>query len=274
MTVRILRHIGNFVIGAIVVVASLYPTLWLLAISLKSDRAAYELPVQWFFVPDFSTYASLFADRDFVASLINSIQLTAIATLLCLLFGALAAYAMSRYKFRGSGVLTSTLVLTRLVPSFAIVLPTFFIFRSLGLLDSMTGLALALVAFQVPLTVLIMFGIFQGIPIALDEAARLDGAGVARTFFTIILPVARPGLAASAVVTFILIWNEFLFVLVLAGDRLVTMPMLISSFQTDKAILWSEIAAASIISLVPIALLILFAQKHLLSGLGAGAVRE
>lgn len=274
MMLRAIRGAGNLLLGALVIIASLYPTLWLLVISLKSDRAAYELPVQWFFVPDFSTYVALFADREFVAALLNSIQLTTAATLLCVVFGSLAAYALSRFSFRGSGVVTSTLVLTRLVPSFAIVLPTFFIFRTFGLLDSMFGLVLALVAFQVPLTVLIMFGILQGIPTALDEAARIDGAGVARTIFTIILPVARPGLAASAVVTFILIWNEFLFILVLAGDRLVTMPMLIATFQTDKAILWSQIAASSIISLIPIALLIVFAQRHLLSGLGAGAVRE
>jgi multiple sugar transport system permease protein len=102
----------------------------------------------------------------------------------------------------------------------------------------------------------------------------LDGAGFFRVFALIILPIARPGLAACAVVTFILVWNEFLFILVLAGNRLVTIPMTIASFQTDKQILWSSIAASSVISLIPILLLIAFAHRHLLSGLGLGAVRE
>ena len=114
----------------------------------------------------------------------------------------------------------------------------------------------------------------NAIPFSLDEAARLDGAGFLRVFWQVIMPIARPGLAASAVVTFILIWNEFLFILVLAGNQVVTIPMLISTFQTDKQILWGSIAAASTISLVPIVLIVVLAQKHLLSGLGMGSVRE
>lgn len=272
--VGLLKKTGNLLIGIVIVIASLYPTLWLIVISLKDDRAAYELPVQWFFVPNFSSYAELFTDRKFVAALINSIQLTTYSTILCVVFGALGAYALSRFSLPGAGTISGGLALTRLVPSFAVVLPTFFIFRSLNLLDTMGGLVLALVAFQIPLSVLIMYGIFKSIPYAIDEAASLDGASVTRTFFTIILPIARPGLAASAVVTFMLIWNEFLFILVLAGDRLVTVPMLISSFQTDKAILWSRIAAASAISLIPILLIVIFAQRQLIAGLGVGAVRE
>lgn len=274
MIKRVVRSVVNLVIGVVMVVASVYPTLWLLTISLKSDRAAYELPVRWIFTPDFSAYAALLGNQKFVAALINSIQLTVYATALCVIFGSLGAYALSRFSLPGAGAISGGLALTRIVPSFAVVLPTFFIFRSLNLLDSMWGLTLALVAFQIPLTVLIMYGIFKGIPYAIDEAASLDGASVTRTFFMIILPIARPGLAASAVVTFMLIWNEFLFVLVLAGDRLVTVPMLISTFQTDKAILWSQIAAASVISLIPILVIVVFAQRQLIAGLGVGAVRE
>jgi multiple sugar transport system permease protein len=170
--------------------------------------------------------------------------------------------------------ITFVFAVSRLVPSFAIVIPTFYIYRQLNLLDTMVGLVLALVAFQVPLSTLIMYRIFNGIPRSLDDAARMDGAGFLRIFLRIIIPVARPGLAASAVVTFILIWNEFLFILVLAGNQLVTVPVTIAAFQTDKQILWGAIAASSVISLVPIGLLIAFAQRHLLSGLGLGAVRE
>ncbi|MFV0252414.1 MAG: carbohydrate ABC transporter permease [Beutenbergiaceae bacterium] len=269
-----LRKAITTVVALVLVVASIYPIAWMVAISLQSSQSAYQQPTRWIFVPDFTTYLALFGDREFLAALANSIQIAVISTGLCVLLGAMAAYTISRHRVRGSAGITFTLALTRLIPSFAIALPTFFVFQVLGLLDTVIGLILALVAFQVPLTVLIMMSIFGGVPIAIDEAATLDGAGAARTFWTILLPIVRPGLAASAVVTFVLVWNEFLLVLVLAGDRLVTIPVLISKFQGDKQILWAEIAASSVISLVPVVILIIAAHRHLLTGLGMGAVRE
>ncbi len=272
--IRRLSYAGNFIFGLVLVVVSVYPVLWLLTISLQDDSSAYQSPTNWFFIPQFGTYAKLLADPAFLASLANSVQIAVIATALCVLFGAMAGYALSRYRVPGAVPLTFMFAVSRLVPTFAIVIPTFYIYRQLNLLDTILGLVLALVAFQVPLTALIMYRVFAGIPRSLDEAASLDGAGFVRTLWQVIMPVARPGLAASAVVTFVLIWNEFLFVLVLAGNQVVTIPVTIAGFQTDKQILWSSIAATSMISLIPILLLIVFAQRHLLSGLGMGAVRE
>ncbi len=269
-----LAHVANAIVGFVLVVVSIYPVAWLLAVSLQSDSSAYQSPTNWLFVPQFGTYAKLLGDPTFLASLANSVQLAVIATALCVLLGAMAGYALSRYHVPGAVGLTFTFALSRLVPSFAIVVPTFYIYRQFNLLDTILGLVLALVAFQVPLSTLIMYRIFAGIPQSLDEAARIDGAGFLRILWQVILPVARPGLAASAVVTFVLIWNEFLFVLVLAGNQVVTIPVTIAGFQTDKQILWSSIAATSVISLIPILLIIAFAQRHLLSGLGMGAVRE
>lgn len=269
-----LAILGNTIVAVVLTVMCLYPVAWLLAISFQSDSSAYQTPTRWIFTPNLGNYRKLLGDPAFRASLINSIELSVIATVLCVLFGALSGYALSRYRVRGAAPITFVFAISRLVPSFAIVIPTFYIYRQLNLLDTMLGLILALVAFQVPLSTLIMYRIFNGIPRAMDEAARTDGAGYLRIFAQIILPIARPGLAASAVVTFILIWNEFLFILVLAGNNLVTIPVTIAAFQTDKQILWGAIAASSVISLVPIFLIIALAQRHLLSGLGLGAVRE
>jgi multiple sugar transport system permease protein len=269
-----LGAIGNTIVAVVLTVMCLFPVLWLLAISFQSDSSAYQTPTRWFFAPNLGNYRKLLGDPSFRASLTNSIELSVIATALCVLLGALSAYGLSRYRIRGAGPITFAFAVSRLVPSFAIVIPTFYIYRQLNLLDTMVGLVLALVAFQVPLSTLIMYRVFNGIPHSMDEAARMDGAGFFRIFLRIIVPVARPGLAASAVVTFILVWNEFLFILVLAGNDLVTIPVTIAAFQTDKQILWGAIAASSVISLVPICLVIAFAQRHLLSGLGLGAVRE
>jgi len=269
-----LTKAGNLVVAALLVLASLYPVMWLVAISLQPAKSAYSMPTRWIFVPDFTAYGELLTDPDFVAALLNTIELTVIGTALCVTLGALTAYSLSRFRNRWSGVLTGSFALSRVVPSFAVVLPIFFMYRSLHLLDSMLGLILALTAFQLPLSILVLLNVMNDIPTSIDEAAEIDGAGAFRTFWRVIMPIARPGLAAAAVLTFVLIWNEFLFVLVLAGNRLITMPMLIATFQTDKQILWTQIAASSVISLFPVALLIALAQRHLLAGLGAGAVRE
>jgi multiple sugar transport system permease protein len=271
---KALGAVGHTIVGVVLTLMCLYPLAWLLAISLQDNSSAYHSPTRWIFTPRLDNYRDLLSDPSFLASLTNSVELSVIATALCVVFGAMSAYALSRYEVRGAATLTFAFAITRLVPSFAIVIPTFYIYRELNLLDTMGGLILALVAFQVPLSTLIMYRIFNGIPRSLDEAARIDGASFLRIFGLIILPIARPGLAACAVVTFILIWNEFLFILVLAGNKLVTIPMTIAAFQTDKQVLWGAIAASSVISLIPIVVLIAFAHRHLLSGLGLGAVRE
>lgn len=271
---KTLAAIGNTIVAVVLAVSCLFPVAWLLAISFQSNSSAYQSPTRWIFTPRLDNYRQLLSDPAFRASLINSIELSVIATALCVIFGALSAYALSRYKVKGAMSITFLFAVTRLVPSFAIVIPTFYIYRQLNLLDTMLGLVLALVAFQVPLSTLIMYRLFDAIPRSLDEAARMDGAGFLRIFGRIVIPIARPGLAASAVVTFILVWNEFLFILVLAGNNVVTVPVSIAAFQTDKQILWGAIAASSVISLVPIVVIIALAQRHLLSGLGLGGVRE
>jgi multiple sugar transport system permease protein len=196
-----------------------------------------------------------------------------LATALCLLAGAPAGFALSRFRFRGRTAITVGMLATRLAPTFAIVIPTFYLFEKLSLLETVPGLVLAMAAFHLPIAVLIMYGVCNGIPVALDEAARLDGASFRQVLQHVVLPIAWPGLAASAVVTFALVWNEFLFVLVLAGTDIQTLPVTIATFETQRQILWGLIAAASIISTIPMLAVVAFAQRALLSGIGAGAVR-
>jgi ABC-type glycerol-3-phosphate transport system permease component len=166
------------------------------------------------------------------------------------------------------------LVITRLVPAFAIVVPTFIIYRRFNLLDTTLGLVLAMAALQLPIAVLVMYRIIDSIPRALDEAARIDGAGPLGVLVRVIVPVAAPGLAASGVLTFILIWNEFLFILILAGNSVITLPVTIASFESQRQILWGPIAAASLIAVLPVLGLMVAAQRQLLAGLGLGAVHE
>lgn len=258
----------------ILCLVSLYPVAWLLAVSLQPPAAAFRLPPSFLFVPTFENYARLMDDPSFRESLLNSLLVAVPATALAVVTGALTGFALSRYTFRGRAAVTGTLLVARLVPAFAIVIPTFLIFNVLSLLDTIPGLVLAMAAFQLPIAVLILYRIFDTIPRSLDEAAVVDGASPLQVFGLVLVPLAMPGIAASAVLTFVLIWNEFLFVLILAADKIMTLPVTIATFETQRQILWGPIAAASVLAAIPVVVVVLFAQRQLLAGLGVGAVRE
>jgi multiple sugar transport system permease protein len=258
----------------VVFVTALYPLAWLTAISLQPAQAAFHLPPRFIFVPDLSNYRRVLGDAAFRSSIVDSLAVAVPATLLCVVLGAMAGYAFSRFDVRGARTLSVVLVVTRLVPAFAIVVPTFIIYRRFNLLDTTLGLVLAMAAFQLPIAVLVMYRIMDAIPRALDEAARIDGAGTLGVLVRVIVPVAAPGLAASGVLTFVLLWNEFLFVLILAGNSVITLPVTIATFEGQRQILWGPIAAASLIAVLPILALIVAAQRQLLAGLGLGSVQE
>ena len=268
------RRLLDLSVLMVLIVLAIYPTVWLLLISLQPAESAFRLPPKFLFIPDFVNYADLLGDADFRASLFNSLAIAIPATLLCMAVGAPAGFALSRLRLRWRSGVTGMMLVSRLIPSFAIVIPTFFLFDKLRLLDTIIGLVLAMAAFHLPIAVLVMYRVCDGIPIALDEAARLEGASLRQTLQYVLLPIARPGLAASGVITFVLIWNEFLFVLVLAGNKVLTLPVTIATFETQRQILWGSIAAASIIATVPVLAVVFFAQRALLSGIGAGAVRQ
>ena len=262
------------VVMFLLVVVSLYPIAWLLAVSLQPPSAAFQLPPRFLFIPDFDNYAKLLGDPGFAAALLNSLLVAVPATLLAVVAGALTGYSLSRFAFRGRTSVTAMLLVARLVPAFAIVIPTSLIYNALNLGDTIPGLVLAMAAFQLPIAVLILYRIFDTIPRSLDEAAVVDGASPLQVFRLVLVPLAMPGVAASAVLTFVLIWNEFLFVLILASDKILTLPVVITRFETQRQILWGPIAAASVLACIPVVIVVLFAQRQLLAGLGVGAVRE
>ena len=271
---RGLAAVGHGVIYVVVVGTALYPLAWMTAISLQPADAAFHLPPSFLFIPDFSNYRHVLGDAAFRSSIVDSLAVAIPATLLCVVLGTMAGFAFSRFHVRGARTLSALLVVTRLVPAFAIVVPTFIIYRRLNLLDTTMGLVLAMAALQLPIAVLVMYRIIDSIPRALDEAARIDGAGALGVLVRVIVPVAAPGLAASGVLTFILICNEFLFILILAGNSVITLPVTIASFESQRQILWGPIAAASLIAVLPVLGLMVAAQRQLLAGLGLGAVHE
>jgi ABC-type glycerol-3-phosphate transport system permease component len=189
--------------------------------------------------------------------------------------GVFCAYAIARLQFPGKRLALVFVLAISMFPQVAIVAPLFMVLRAGGLLDTSPGLVLPYLTFAMPLTIWLLVGFFRQLPAGLEEAAQIDGAGRVRTLIEIILPLAWPGIATTAILTFLYSWNEFLFALsfTLGPDRY-TVPVAITLFRGQYEVPWGQILAAAVIATLPVALLVLVAQRRIISGLTAGAIKD
>jgi multiple sugar transport system permease protein len=195
------------------------------------------------------------------------------ATALVLLLATPAAYALSRFRMRRRKDLAFWVLSQRMMPPIVAAFPLFFLFRNLGLIDTYRGMIIVYTAINLPLAVLLLMSFFDEVPADLDDAAMVDGASRFQAFWQVILNYVRGGIAATAVLTFIFCWNEFLLALVLTTGRIRTIPVASSTFTTAFATEWGYLAALGTASMVPIFVFILFVQRHLVRGLTMGAVK-
>jgi ABC-type glycerol-3-phosphate transport system permease component len=219
-------------------------------------------------------YRALFAERDFWLPLRNSLVIAASTTVLCITLGAPAAYALTRLPVPRARLWLAGLLVVGLFPQISLVPPLYLMLRTLHLIDTYTGLVLPYLTFALPLTVWLLVGVFRALPPELEEAALIDGASRLRAFREIVLPLALPALAASSILTFIYCWNEFLFALSFTlGPERQTTPVAVALFRAQYRVPWGEILAASVVTVLPVAVLILAFQRRIVRGLTAGAVR-
>jgi ABC-type glycerol-3-phosphate transport system permease component len=206
---------------------------------------------------------------------LNSIVATSVSTVLTLVLAIPAAYALGIHRFpRDAGrPLGLGFLLLRFLPPFAVVIPLFLMLRTAGLIDTVGALVIVYTAFHLPLAVWIIQPAVQQIPREIIEAAQVDGAGSIRAMLSVALPLLRPSVATAAVMCSIFSWNEFFFALIFTNNKARTYPVLISSFVTDDGPQWGTIAATSLVAVIPIILCCLFAQRYLVHGLSAGAVK-
>jgi trehalose/maltose transport system permease protein len=256
----------------VVVAAAAFPLYWALVSSLVPEARLYGPPA---LVPStLEHYRALFAERDFWTPIRNSLLIAATATVACVVLGAGAAYAVARLRFRGRGAILGGLLAASMLPQIAIVPPLFELWRALGLIDRAAGLVVPYVAFAMPLTVWLLVGTFRQLPPDVEEAARVDGAGPLRIVAGVVLPLAAPGLAAAAVLTFIFCWNELLFAMSFTTlPERQTVPVAVALFRGEHQVPWGQILAATVISTLPVVLLVVVFQRRIVSGLTAGAVR-
>jgi ABC-type glycerol-3-phosphate transport system permease component len=232
------------------------------------------LPPLFLWTPTLENYARVLQGADFLRCLQNSLVTTGGAVLLSICVGVPAAYAFARFPFRGRSAAFFALLLMRMLPPIAVLVPMFVLFNKLGLTDTRLSVVLAYTTFSLPLIVWIMRGFFEDLPRELEESAWIDGAGRATAFRVVVLPLVRPGLVAASILTLVQAWNDFLFAAVLTNDRTRTLPVLMAAYSGgDTGVDWGPMTATGVLVVVPVILFAFAAQRHLVAGLSSGAVK-
>ncbi|MGH9862288.1 MAG: carbohydrate ABC transporter permease [Candidatus Acidiferrales bacterium] len=255
----------------------LFPLYWLVLTALKTQTEMFSMPPVWW--PEQFTLG-YFREILFESSLgrlaWNSVVVAAGSTLLSLFAGTLGAYSLSRFRlpFRLNRHISFWILSTRAFPPIVSIVPLYLILRSVDLVDTRLGLVLAYAVFNLPFVVWMMKGFFDELPPELEESALVDGDTPFGAFWRIILPLVRPGLAATALFCLIVAWNEFLFALVLTqSEAAMTLPVGIANQVTQYEIRWGAMSAAGVMAMIPLFVVALLVQRHLVRGLSYGAVK-
>jgi ABC-type glycerol-3-phosphate transport system permease component len=250
----------------------LFPIYWMLVASLTPESQLVQPTSLWVRALSLDHYRSLFDERGFLVPIRNSLVVAAMTTAVVLPIAALCASALARLRFRGRGLLLALILAISMFPQISIVPPLYLVLRTLRLLDTYPGLVLPYVTFSAPLAIWLLTGYFRQLPADLEEAAMLDGASRVRALRDVVLPLAAPGVATAAILTFLYCWNEFLFALsfTLGPDRY-TVPVAITLFRGRYQVPWGEILAGTVVATIPVALLVATCQRRIVSGLTAGA---
>jgi multiple sugar transport system permease protein len=261
---------GHLALVMVVLLLFLLPFLWMLLSSFKTAREIIKLPPSLVFVPTFENYLNVFATQNFGQYMTNSTIIAAGSTVLGLGLGLPAAYTIARYKQRA---LSLGILLARIVPGITFLIPLFILFRAVGLVDTYASLILSHLLVTLPFIVWVMVPFFEAIPVALEEAARVDGASVRQIFARVILPISGPGIVTGAILAFVFSWNNFMFSVVLATNRTKTLPVAIYNFISYAQIDWGGLMAAAVIITLPVLVLAVVTQRYVVRGLTAGAVK-
>lgn len=241
--------------------------------SIKPTLLMFSDPPKWFFKPTLEHYHKVFARQQLHKFMFNSLVVGLSTTVLSLVFGSLAGYSFARLNIKGKEKWAFLILLCKMIPAGALVVPMYYIVRKLGLANTYVGLIIAHTTFSLPFVVWMMRSFFQEIPVELELAAMVDGCSRLGAFLRITAPLAAPGLTATGILTLLLSWNEFLFALVLSGRSTRTLPIGISAFVGSVSIDWGGSSAAAVVAMVPVFIAGLMVQKYLVRGLTMGAVK-
>ncbi|CDN92305.1 MULTISPECIES: carbohydrate ABC transporter permease [Agrobacterium tumefaciens complex] len=256
-----------------VVLFSLFPFLWMVAASFKTQSDILASPPMWFFTPTLENYEAIFADSKVLGAVGHSLLIASATTILAVILGAPAAFALARYEFRGKSDLWFWFISNRMTSPIVLALPVYLLAMQANLLDTHIVLILIYLTFNLPIVVWICTDQFKSIPSDLEQAARLDGADQFTIFRKIYLPLGAPGIAVSAIFSFIFSWNELLYALVLTRRNVQTAPVIATSFMSGYELPWGKIMATGTVIVLPVTIFALIVSRHMVRGLTMGATK-
>jgi ABC-type glycerol-3-phosphate transport system permease component len=267
-SVQVLRIV--FLVVTLIFV--LFPLVWLALGSFKTRHEALALPPRLIFNPTFEAYTKIVAGG-FIHAFGNSLTIALSNVALALAIGTPAAFALTRMHGRVRNDLSFWVLSIRMAPLFAVILPLYVLFKSVGLLDTQLAVALAHLTLTLPLAIWMLMTYFRSLPVELDQAAMIDGASARQILLYIIVPISRPMLASVAIVVFIFSWNEFLLAFILTARDSQTVPVAVAGLAGTMTFDWPLIAAISVCAMIPAFIFVGFAQRHIVTGLASGAVK-
>ncbi len=264
-------------VGATTLTAAfvILPLYWMIATSFKTAGGVSATPPQWFPAPvSIENYLNAFERNPFGQYILNSLIVATLSTLFVLMFGTLAGYALARLPMRGKDTIMVLLLMVSVFPAIAVIAPLYLLMREVGWLNSYQALVLPYVAFNLPFAIWILRNYFMGIPKEMEETARIDGASPLRTVWSVVLPMALPGVFTAGVFSFTACWTEFLMALSFnSSGSSRTIPVGIALYGSPHETPYGTLFAASAVAVIPIAILVFIFRKAVVSGLTSGAVK-
>lgn len=269
-----IRHVALAAIAGAGLAVWVFPIIWGLLTSFKAERDVLAYPPVWLFTPTLDNYREvMFGASSILPNLWSSCVVSTSATLLTMLFAVPAAYVLARLRYPAKRASGFYVLATQMLPPVGLIIPYYLALQKIGGLDTYSGLTVIYLTFSLPFAIWLMVSYFEDVPFEMEEAALLDRAGRLRTLWYVILPQVRGGIAVTAIFVFLNAWNEFMFAVVLGGNRVRPVTVAMFNFISVEQTQWSRLAAGAMLAMAPVILIGIFAQRHIVKGLTVGAVK-
>lgn len=274
MTGKRLRMAAVIGISLVFLLAWVFPIVWSVLNSLKTEQDVLAYPPKFLFEPTLDAYRDvLFGSGSILPNLVSSFIISIGTTVVTMVMAVPAAYALARLRIPGKKFAGFYVLATQMLPPVGIIIPYFLILRNIGWMDTYQGIILIYLSFSLPFAIWLLVSYFEDIPFEMEEAAYLDGASRWKTLWRIIIPQVQGGIAVTVVFVFLNAWNEFLFAVVLSGNTVRPVTIAMFNFVSVEQTLWTKLAAVSVLAMLPVIVLGVVAQKHIVKGLTVGAVK-
>jgi len=271
---RLSRVLSIYMPLAVYLIFLLFPFYWTFVTSIKPEGELYgSIVTYWPNKATFESYKKLFVNFNFLKPMINSLLVAAVTTIVSLTVSLLAAYAFSRYRFKGRKALMTMFLTNNMFPTVLLLIPLYAIMRNIGILYTPMALVLSYTTFTIPFSIWLLNGYLNDLPMSLEEAAMIDGASRTQAFLKIIFPILLPCIVATGAYIFMTSWNEYTFAVMFTNESSRTIPVTLKNLIGQLGVEWGMLTAGGIITIIPVCIMFFFAQKRLTEGLTAGAVK-